>query len=222
MKYYLNSANITINFICQHKQQPDCNTTQHNTVKYVEQDREAQKCSYFGPLLHTVDQLRILLYAKTKCDENVMLGRLGKLCYNDILSIASKYDITQSHPSSPSCATSPTHSFTLGLNPSFSANPPYRSLSFFFFRIHYMDFPYCLLLLLSISVFFTFFSVFTLFQLSVPCGRLSCMTYVRFRAHVKIASRIVSNFWSRKLFSPCNFMCIRYNQCWCYCTIILS
>ena len=51
---------------------------------------------------------------------------------------------------------SPTHSFTLGLNPSFSANPPYRSLSFFSFRIHYMDFPECLLLLLSISVFFTF------------------------------------------------------------------
>jgi len=25
---------------------------------------------------------------------------------------------------------SPTHSFTLGLNPFFSANPPYRSLSF--------------------------------------------------------------------------------------------
>ena len=32
---------------------------------------------------------------------------------------------------------SPTHTFTLGLNPSFSANPPYRSLSFFSFRIHY-------------------------------------------------------------------------------------
>ena len=59
---------------------------------------------------------------------------------------------------------SPTHSFTLGLNPSFSANPPYRSLSFFSFRIHYMDFPDCLLLLLSISVFLLFsFSVFTLF-----------------------------------------------------------
>ena len=70
---------------------------------------------------------------------------------------------------------SPTHSFTLGLNPYFSANPPYRCLSFFFFRIHYMDFPDCLLLLLSISVslLFSFFSVFTLFQLSVPCGRLS-------------------------------------------------
>ena len=40
---------------------------------------------------------------------------------------------------------SPTHSFTLGLNPSFSANPPYRSLSFFSFRFHYMDFPDCLL-----------------------------------------------------------------------------
>ena len=60
---------------------------------------------------------------------------------------------------------SPTHSFTLGLNPSFSANPPYHSLFFFSFRIHYMDFPDCLLLLLSISVFllFSFFSVFTLF-----------------------------------------------------------
>jgi len=60
---------------------------------------------------------------------------------------------------------SPTHSFTLGLNPSFSANPPYRSLSFFSFRFHYTDFPDCLLLLLSISVFllFSFFSVFTLF-----------------------------------------------------------
>jgi len=59
---------------------------------------------------------------------------------------------------------SPTHSLTLGLNPSFSANPTYRSLSFFSFRIHYMDFPYCLLLLLSISGFLLFsFSVFTHF-----------------------------------------------------------
>ena len=51
---------------------------------------------------------------------------------------------------------SPTHSFTLGLNPPFSANPPYCSLSFFSFRFHYMDFPDCLLLLLSISVFLLF------------------------------------------------------------------
>ena len=27
----------------------DCNTTEYNVVKYVEQDREAQKCSYLGP-----------------------------------------------------------------------------------------------------------------------------------------------------------------------------
>ena len=42
------------------------------------------------------------------------------------------------------------------------SNPPYRSLSFVSFKIHYMDFPDCLLLLLSISVFllFSFFSVF--------------------------------------------------------------
>ena len=58
---------------------------------------------------------------------------------------------------------SPTYSFTLGLNPSFSANPPHRSLSFFSFRIHYMDFPDCLLLLLSISVFLLFFCFFTYF-----------------------------------------------------------
>ena len=45
---------------------------------------------------------------------------------------------------------------------------------FFSFRIHYMDFPYCLLLLLRISVFLLFsFSVFTHFYLSVPCGRSS-------------------------------------------------
>ena len=69
---------------------------------------------------------------------------------------------------------SPTHSFTLGLNPSFSANSPYHTLSFFSFRFHYMDFPDCLLLLLSTSVYLLFsFPVFTLFYLSVPCSRLS-------------------------------------------------
>ena len=37
------------------------------------------------------------------------------------------------------------------------------SLSFFFFRIHYMDFPDCLLLLLSISVSLLFSLVFSFF-----------------------------------------------------------
>ena len=63
---------------------------------------------------------------------------------------------------------SPTRSFTLGLNPSFSANPPYRSLPFFSFRFHYMDFPDCLLLLLSISVFLLF-SFFLFLHFLVVC-----------------------------------------------------
>ena len=55
-----------------------------------------------------------------------------------------------------------------------------------------MHFPDCLLLLLSISVFLLFsFSVFTLF-LVVGSVRYIKLTYVGFRAHVKIASRIVS------------------------------
>jgi len=65
---------------------------------------------------------------------------------------------------------SPTHSFTLGLNTSFSANPPYRSLSFLSFKIHYMDFPDCLLLLLSISVFFLLFSFFFCFYTYLVVG----------------------------------------------------
>jgi len=52
---------------------------------------------------------------------------------------------------------------------------PTAAFPFSFSGFHYMDFPDCLLLLLSISVsfLFSFFSVFTFFQLSVPCGRLS-------------------------------------------------
>ena len=49
---------------------------------------------------------------------------------------------------------SPTHSFIPDSKPSFSANPSYDSPSFFFFRIHYMDSPDCLLLFLSKSVFY--------------------------------------------------------------------
>ena len=87
---------------------------------------------------------------------------------------------------------SPTHSFTQGLNASFSANPPYRSLSFFSFRIHYMDFPDCLLLLLSKSVFLYFLVFFCFYTfLVVGSVRQIKLTYVGFRAHIKIASRIV-------------------------------
>ena len=55
-----------------------------------------------------------------------------------------------------------------------------------------MDFPDCLLLLLSISVFLLFsFSVFLHF-FSCWFRAVDKLTYVGFRAHVKIASRIVS------------------------------
>ena len=55
-----------------------------------------------------------------------------------------------------------------------------------------MDFRDCLLLLLSISVFllFSFFCFYTF--LVVGSVRQIKLTYVGFRAHVKIASRIVS------------------------------
>ena len=49
---------------------------------------------------------------------------------------------------------SPTHSFIPGLKPSFSAKSSHRSPSLFFFMIHYMDSSECLLLFLSISVFY--------------------------------------------------------------------
>jgi len=44
---------IIINFICRHKYKRDCDITEYNIVKYVEQDRQAQKCFYFGPKQHT-------------------------------------------------------------------------------------------------------------------------------------------------------------------------
>jgi len=54
-----------------------------------------------------------------------------------------------------------------------------------------MDSPDCLLTLLSICVFLLFsFSVFHF--LVVGSVRLTKLTHVGFRAHVKIASRIVS------------------------------
>jgi len=55
-----------------------------------------------------------------------------------------------------------------------------------------MDFPDCLLLLLSISVFLLFSFFLFLHFLVVGSVRLIKLTYVGFRAHVKIASRILS------------------------------
>ena len=57
--------------------------------------------------------------------------------------------------------SSPTLSFIPDLKPYFSANPSHLRLPFFFSGTDYMDSPYCLLLLLSISVFYVL--VFPLF-----------------------------------------------------------
>ena len=105
---------------------------------------------------------------------------------------------------------SPTHSFTLGLNPSFSANPPYRSLSFFSFRIHCMDFPDCLLLLLSISIFLLFSFFLFLHFLVVGSVQLIKLTFVGFRAHVKIASRTVSYRIVATVTQATTYLCTRY------------
>ena len=60
------------------------------------------------------------------------------------------------------------------------------------FRIHYMDSPHCLLLLLSIFrlLLFSFFLFLHFFV--VGSVRQIKLTHVGFRAHVKIAFRIVS------------------------------
>jgi len=70
--------------------------------------------------------------------------------------LLSVIDSVNSHfslaPHSSAHIPSPTHSFIPGLKP-----------SFFFFRIHYMDSPDCLLLFLSISVFYFWFFCFYTF-----------------------------------------------------------
>ena len=81
--------------------------------------------------------------------------------------------LVPAHPGSPGhraikrvcvcvCIPSPTHSFTLGLNPSFSANPPYRSLSFFFIQVSLYGFPRLFTVTSEHIRLFTF-SVFTPF-----------------------------------------------------------
>jgi len=85
---------------------------------------------------------------------------------------------------------SPTHSFIPGLKPSFSANLSHHSLSFFSSGLTawipqtvYCYFWAYLFLLLSFSVLH-FLVVGSMHQIK--------LTHVGFRAHVKIASRIIS------------------------------
>jgi len=67
------------------------------------------------------------------------------------------------------------HSRLTGVNPSFSANPPYRSLPFLLQDSLY-GFPRLFTVTsehIRLFIFLVFSPVFTLFLLSVSCGRLS-------------------------------------------------
>jgi len=43
------------------------------------------------PIVHNVDERRILFYKKLKCHSSALLGVLAKICHSEILSIANKY-----------------------------------------------------------------------------------------------------------------------------------
>ena len=82
-------------------------------------------------------QLPYQRVAVTSSGRSVLYNTINTIRYNTIKALSPySHTIIIGIPSR-------THSFTLGLNPYFSANPLYRSLSFFFFRMHYMDFPDC-------------------------------------------------------------------------------
>ena len=72
------------------------------------------------------------------------------------------------------------------------ANPSHCSLYLFFFRTDSTDSPDCLPILLSISVFTFLVFLFVLYFLVVGSLLYINLTHVGFRAHVKIASRVVS------------------------------
>ena len=45
------------------------------------------------PIVPAVDQRRILFYKKLKCHSSVLLRVLARICYREILSVATKYNI---------------------------------------------------------------------------------------------------------------------------------
>jgi len=45
------------------------------------------------PIVHNVDEHRILFYKKLKCHSSALLRVLAKICYPEIVSIANKYNV---------------------------------------------------------------------------------------------------------------------------------
>jgi len=91
---------------------------------------------------------------------------------------------------------SPPHSFIPGLKPSFSVNPSHRSLPFFL-QDWLHGFPRLFTVTSEHIPSFTFY-FFCLTLFSCRFRAVDKLSHVGFRAHVKIASRIVSlglMFW---------------------------
>ena len=87
---------------------------------------------------------------------------------------------------------SPTHSFFPGLKPSFSANPSHCSPSFLLLKYLLHGFPGLFIVISGHICFLLFVFFLFLHFLVVGSVRKIKLTHVGFRAHVKIASRIVS------------------------------
>ena len=155
-------------------------------VKNISQDsRRSNKRLKSSVLSRRLKAITFTLKACVHNQSEFGLFQYSSSAVNNLLEYASSelfcqfdlYAMNEAVDGVPCCSCpSHTHSFIPGLKPSFSANPSLCSPSFFFYlNIHYVDSPDCLLLFLSISVFyFQFFSLcFYTLQLSVPYGRLS-------------------------------------------------
>jgi len=128
----------------------------HLCMLYLHSHAHVQRTVADGPARRTASRASCRTQARTLSVTNWPRSSVERILYGHYLPTFILIIIG---------IPSPTHSFIPGLKPPFSANPSHRSLSFFFFRIHYKDSPDCLLLLLSIFRLLLFsFSVFTLFS----------------------------------------------------------
>jgi len=84
---------------------------------------------------------------------------------------------TDPKPRPPLSSSITPHSFIPGLKPPFSANPSHRIAFLYFFTADSRDFPDCLPILLSLSVFtFSFFLLFSCWLRAVDLADL-CISH---------------------------------------------
>ena len=68
------------------------------------------------PVLHGIDQRRILFYKKMKVHSSVLIRTIAKLCYNEILSVATKYGIMCTDLSANSIKNKIWHTFEVSVD----------------------------------------------------------------------------------------------------------